>query len=157
MIDAFLISHFRLLPDTLLAEPFNFWYPEEKKFIFYLDAIWGKRSKDVQIIEILISEIYDVLNANDEDFMPAGIAKNIRRSLETVDEAERPNLEKQLLQMPHMNKRKRIMDIFDALKQYVDDDRLVAITNAINTEMRKKLVTGGMESVKPQEPVSAGE
>lgn len=40
------------------------------------------------------------------------------------------------------------MDVFDTLKQYVDDERLVAITNAINIEMRKKLVVGDIPAPK---------
>lgn len=113
-----------------------------------MDAIWGKRSKDVQIIEVLISEIYDVLNAPDDNFMPAGIARNMKRSLENAPPESKPELQRQLLQLPHMNKRKRVMDVFDTLKQYVDDERLVAITNAINIEMRKKLVVGDIPAPK---------
>lgn len=144
ILDAFLICNFKLLPDTLRDEPYNLWFHEEKKFVFYLDAIWSKRSKDVQIIEVIISEIFDVLDAPDSEYMPAGLAKNMEMTLKnSANEPEeyREMLKRQMLEMPHQKKRVRVLELFDILKQYVDGERLVEITKQLNEAMHKKMGT----------------
>jgi len=128
------------LPDTLCNEPFNLWFPEEKRFVFFLDAYWKKRSKDVQIIEVILAEITDILDAPDEDHVPAGIAANFQNLIKNAPKDQIDAIRAQFKEMPHQNKRRKIMDLFDVLKQYVDGDRLVQLTNTLNKMIREKLV-----------------
>lgn len=137
------MCRYKQLPSTLKDEPYDLWFPEERRFLFFLDACWGSRTKDVQITEVIISEIYDILDAPDDAYMPRGVAINMRKALDTAPEEDRESIRRQLLEMPHHRKKAKIMELFDALKNLVDSERLVEVAKTLNESMRNKLVVGG--------------
>ena len=129
------------------------WFPEERRFLFFLDACWGNRTKDVQITEVILSEIFEVLNAPDDEYMPKGVAINMQRAISSAPAEEADAIRRQLLEMPHHKKKMKITELFEALKGYVEGDRLVEVAKQINEVMRKKLVVSGdLTAKKTQEP-----
>lgn len=133
------------------------WFPEERRFLFFLDACWGNRTKDVQITEVILSEIFEVLNSPDDDYMPKGVAVNMRKAIESAPPDEAEAMKRQLLAMPHHKKKMKITELFEALKNYIDGNRLIEVAKEINELMRQKLIVGGdLTAKKTQEPTQHG-
>lgn len=113
-----------------------------------MDACWSTRTKHVQITEVVLSEIHEVLDAPDDDYLPSGIAKNMRAALKNASPEDAEGIRKQLLEMPHQRKRAKILELFELLKQYVETERLVNVAVELNKIMKQKLVVSVEVSVE---------
>lgn len=113
-----------------------------------MDACWSNRTKHVQITEVVLSEIYEVLEAPDEDYLPPGISRNMRAAIKNASPEDAENIRKQLLEMPHQRKRTKILELFELLKQYIETERLVDVAVELNKVMKQKLVVSGEVSAE---------
>lgn len=111
------------MPTELSKHNVDNWYEEEKNFIFYLDAYWGNKTHDYQLIQILSREIDDLIKKKPEDTLPEGVDSSIRKSLKnSTSEEEKNRIRSILRQGAVKQKRMEIDKIMDDVKDLLTSD-----------------------------------
>ncbi len=138
VVDAFLAKNYRILP-SIFNDAENL-LPEEKSFIFWLDAYWGQKSSSIQAIEIILSEAMDT--AREKIELPTGLRIALSDALEKAEtESQKNSIRSAMLDAPIRHRQMQIAKILDMLDAYVSPDESAKLkaeyTEKTNSILRK--------------------
>ncbi len=124
------------MPHILEKNSIDNWYPEERLFLFYLDAIWGNQSKDFQIISVIKHEISEALKKPAEEFLPDSIKINLTSVLKNAKtEKEKFQLKQTIFKNTQKFKKMKIDNLADELKEFLSEEAFILYKKEIDREL----------------------
>jgi len=113
--------------------------PEEKAFLFWMDAYWGQKSSSIQAIELVLAEAMDM--AKEKVELPAGLKAGLKDALERAEtDEQRSSIESSMLDAPIRHRQMEIAKVLDMLDNYLSPSEASALkieyTNKTSQLMR---------------------
>jgi len=128
-----LLTKYKKLPSQLEGHSLDNWYPEERMFLFYLDAYWGKQGEAVQIVHLLKREIKDAIYADKFSFLPESIKVSTQNLMNGApNEKAKQDIQNTLNENITKYKRMKIDELLDNLKEFLSEEGFASYKNEVD-------------------------
>lgn len=135
-LDAFLINKLHIFPGSIKNNSLDNLFQEEKLFLFYLDAYWGRISNEMQVVHVYESEIDEIIK---EDSVPEGIKRVTDRMIQNATtEEQKASLRKTMQVTEAQRKIQKIENVFEKLGELISSEDIAKMKIKINEKLREK-------------------
>lgn len=133
------MSRFRILPKSVQNVPLEDIPIEEKEFLFWLEAYWGKHSDSILAVKVIEQQINDVIEEKLDEFMPGGVSKVMQQQINMAPNEEEKKRIKDIMQRgPRVAQLHKIDNLLDVLEEYIQTDKLAEYRQQIMNKVRDK-------------------